>query len=278
MTAAERRKIGQHEASARRAARRKAERAQRRAAGPVPVCIVCGIELELPPTGLAPKRCAEHRREHRRQMQITSRAAVVDSPAAFTARQARLHNVSLEWLLWAKSFGCWACGAQGKLSVDHDHRHCAGGYGCRLCVRGVLCRGCNVALGNSHDSVVRLKALIVYLTTLRPVEVGYAPDRTYSRRVNNRAWTFNVTPRWVASAQQAGCGACGDTARPHIDHSHDCCPTTSARRACGECVRGVLCNSCSLTAGNVGDNAVRLDLLVHYIEMWEATLTCRLAA
>lgn len=34
-----------------------------------------------------------------------------------------------------------------RLFVDHDHRHCGPGEGCRLCVRGLLCNGCNSALG-----------------------------------------------------------------------------------------------------------------------------------
>lgn len=42
---------------------------------------------------------------------------------------------------------CGACGANERLSVDHDHQHCAGEHGCRLCVRGYLCRSCNVSEG-----------------------------------------------------------------------------------------------------------------------------------
>ena len=33
-----------------------------------------------------------------------------------------------------------------KLTLDHDHRHCAGPFGCRRCYRGYLCRVCNTRL------------------------------------------------------------------------------------------------------------------------------------
>ena len=47
--------------------------------------------------------------------------------------------------------------------LDHDHRcHPEGGY-CIKCVRGVLCKPCNILLGNAKDSIGHLFALIDYL-------------------------------------------------------------------------------------------------------------------
>jgi hypothetical protein len=49
-----------------------------------------------------------------------------------------------------------------RLAVDHDHRHCEGTYGCRLCVRGMLCPTCNSGLGWIGDK--NIPRLIAYLT------------------------------------------------------------------------------------------------------------------
>lgn len=47
-------------------------------------------------------------------------------------------------------------------------------------------------------------------------------------------------------AEQGGvCGVCGSPpkrVRLHVDHDHSCCP---GPRACGKCVRGLLCVPCN---------------------------------
>jgi hypothetical protein len=60
--------------------------------------------------------------------------------------------------------GCAVCGTKENLHIDHDHACCPGVKTCGKCVRGVLCRRHNTALGNVRDSVEELKALILYLT------------------------------------------------------------------------------------------------------------------
>lgn len=59
---------------------------------------------------------------------------------------------------------CDACGNNLKpghgTHVDHDHA-----VPQPAPPRGILCQGCNQALGNVNDSVERLKALITYLET-----------------------------------------------------------------------------------------------------------------
>jgi hypothetical protein len=52
----------------------------------------------------------------------------------------------------------------GKLCVDHDH---ATGL-----VRGILCHGCNIALGNVRESVDRLVGLTEYLAITARAEVA----------------------------------------------------------------------------------------------------------
>ncbi len=47
--------------------------------------------------------------------------------------------------------------------LDHNHSCGPAGHWCQKCVRGVLCKGCNAALGMAHESVETLQGMIVYL-------------------------------------------------------------------------------------------------------------------
>ena len=76
----------------------------------------------------------------------------------------RKFGITKERLIELGSGICEACGAvAGKRNhaIDHDHAHCA--TGCAECIRGVLCFGCNAALGFLGDSVERLEMLKRYL-------------------------------------------------------------------------------------------------------------------
>lgn len=77
-------------------------------------------------------------------------------------------------------------------------------------------------------------------------------------------WTslqrFAVTPAAyfaILDSQARGCAICGTKAprgrgRFHVDHDHSCCP---GQNSCGQCVRGLLCNSCNLGIGKLSDSA-----------------------
>ena len=54
-------------------------------------------------------------------------------------------------------------GARKYFAVDHDHNHCPGKYGCKNCVRGLLCGQCNMALGGFQDNIQRLESAIEYI-------------------------------------------------------------------------------------------------------------------
>lgn len=62
---------------------------------------------------------------------------------------------------------CAICGGTNpngyRLSVDHDHTCCPGNYSCGQCVRGLLCSGCNLAIGHAGDSAGRLRRAADYL-------------------------------------------------------------------------------------------------------------------
>lgn len=66
--------------------------------------------------------------------------------------------------------GCAVCGSAENLHVDHDHGCCPDGSSprsCGKCVRGVLCHGCNTALGLLKEDAGRIEALLRHVTDSR---------------------------------------------------------------------------------------------------------------
>lgn len=81
-----------------------------------------------------------------------------------------LNRVKYEALLVEQGGGCAICGrpAYGRsFHVDHDHACCSGKGCCGKCIRGLLCNGCNVALGHMQDDPTRLRAAADYLDGAR---------------------------------------------------------------------------------------------------------------
>jgi len=61
--------------------------------------------------------------------------------------------------------GCSVCGSHENLSVDHDHRCCPSYRNtCGNCIRGVLCRKCNIAEGILGSDPSRIRALADYVS------------------------------------------------------------------------------------------------------------------
>lgn len=61
---------------------------------------------------------------------------------------------------------CAICGTEAlidDLHVDHDHACCKRGS-CGICVRGLLCQPCNIAIGYMRDDPERLMAAAAYLS------------------------------------------------------------------------------------------------------------------
>lgn len=51
----------------------------------------------------------------------------------------------------------------GVLVVDHDRSCCSGTNSCGTCLRGLLCQGCNKALGLLKEDMDRILGLINYI-------------------------------------------------------------------------------------------------------------------
>jgi hypothetical protein len=93
------------------------------------------------------------------------------------ARISRTYNIPIEHyrkMLEGQNGVCAICqqpetqahGVTGRvyaLSVDHDHKCCPGKTSCGKCVRGLLCRHCNHAVGKLEVQGVDLEVLAKYL-------------------------------------------------------------------------------------------------------------------
>lgn len=84
-------------------------------------------------------------------------------------RVQRNYNVPREWYgqqLEAQGGVCAICDSppgKKRLSVDHDHSCCQGLNSCGKCVRGLLCGGCNTAIGSFKDDPRILARALNYL-------------------------------------------------------------------------------------------------------------------
>lgn len=80
-------------------------------------------------------------------------------------KRKRLYGITTEAyeaLLEQQGGHCATCPSTVKLSVDHDHVTGA--------VRGILCHGCNAALGFARDDADRLRALAAYIEAFTRAE------------------------------------------------------------------------------------------------------------
>jgi hypothetical protein len=81
--------------------------------------------------------------------------------AAHFRRSYGITQEDFDILLKKQNYKCYACGfVQGSFKTDRlfvDHCHSTGK------IRGLLCQGCNIALGGVKDKIETLKKLIEYL-------------------------------------------------------------------------------------------------------------------
>lgn len=59
------------------------------------------------------------------------------------------------------------CSRTERLSIDHDHSCCNRRGSCGDCVRGLLCHGCNSALGMLQENPRRIEGLLEYLESFK---------------------------------------------------------------------------------------------------------------
>lgn len=75
------------------------------------------------------------------------------------------YNVSVAELLVKQDSRCGLCDAKldVHVHVDHDHRCCPRLKSCGRCIRGLLCRACNIGLGHFKDDPELLLRAAAYV-------------------------------------------------------------------------------------------------------------------
>lgn len=124
-------------------------------------CIPCYTQkYRKAPTEESRARGREYQRKLRKE-----------NPEKVWANYLRSYGVTPEWYweqLAKQGGGCAICHTPecdtgSRFSVDHDHDCCSKMPLCGSCVRGLLCRSCNVGLGNLRDSIDTLLSAVLYL-------------------------------------------------------------------------------------------------------------------
>lgn len=107
---------------------------------------------------------ASERGRNKERIEAAGREYRATNRVALRAKQrCRTYEIAVgdfEAMVAAQGGKCAACHDALPTDTRHqhiDHCHVTGK------IRGVLCRDCNLALGNARDSVARLAALIDYL-------------------------------------------------------------------------------------------------------------------
>lgn len=70
-----------------------------------------------------------------------------------------------EAMFTAQEGKCAVCRVElmARPDIDHDHKCCSGAKACGKCVRGLLCRDCNIGISRFEDDPVLLRAAAEYL-------------------------------------------------------------------------------------------------------------------
>lgn len=156
----------------RRASFRKHDEKRRPSTAGLPLtCADCGVDFPYSGKGSRPRRCRTCAEQRRREYEEKHRPQRIDNPVSRrTIRLKHRFQISpdeYERLLTEQGGVCVGCLSDpahvGSLVVDHDWSCCPGERSCGKCIRGLLCRKCNSALGMVRDDTKVLRQMIRYL-------------------------------------------------------------------------------------------------------------------
>lgn len=75
----------------------------------------------------------------------------------------RRYKIDEDAYLEMISNGCEVCGSFENLCIDHDHKCCDTNITCGKCIRGILCKRCNIAEGLYKNDPHFIQNLIKYM-------------------------------------------------------------------------------------------------------------------
>lgn len=152
----------------------------------------------------------------------------------------------------------------------HGYKHC------RTCARDRMraLRSINPGPGRGNNNSVKIKC---------PKGHFYTPENTYITKKGSRSCRmcakinaaqqkvlkYGITKQQffeLLDIQQNACYICkkkfcGDI---EVDHDHNCCDKPN--RACGKCVRGLLCGECNRGLARFKDDTQLLKRAIEYLE------------
>ena len=138
------------------------------------LCIDCGLEERLKPHYRC-HSCFNKKRRETRDVNKTNRQNKESRQRNYVARRKYVYKTrykitedQYQQMLIDQNNSCAICGINQdrltiRMSIDHDHNCCPGLYSCGNCLRGLLCRACNLSLGGLKDSEEVLQSAINYL-------------------------------------------------------------------------------------------------------------------
>lgn len=100
----------------------------------------------------------------------------------------------------------------------------------------------------------------------------YCKECVYAYQARRQISRYGISyEQYIAMARAQGykCAICHQpekhNRRLSIDHDHSCCNFDGNQRACGKCVRGLICSHCNKTLGMVNDDPQRLEAMIRYL-------------
>lgn len=127
------------------------------------------------------------------------------------------------------------------------------------------CVGCEIARSAKPENRIRQRENMRNWRT--------RPDSKIKKRKYHLSSRYNLSDvdyHLLLLKQGEVCASCKTPPRTKslaVDHDHRCCPK-GAKKSCGKCIRGLLCNDCNRILGIAKDNPVLLNNLIAYLREW----------